>query len=132
MRVHCPACGSKNVRHSRSANPAEKLVSFTGRHVLRCRDCHLRFRAQVWRFRDLIYAHCPDCFCDVLSHWSPSHYGVSLWAGFRLLLGAQPYYCARCRRRFVSFRPRKRRMRGAANHEDNGAGSPPDARAASA
>jgi DNA-directed RNA polymerase subunit RPC12/RpoP len=69
----------------------------------------MRFRARVWRLRDLIYARCPNCFCEVLARWSTSDYGVTLWMGIRLLFGAQPYYCARCRRRFVSFRPRKPR-----------------------
>lgn len=129
MHIHCPACGSSNVRHSRSVNLAGRLLSLAGRQVFRCRECRLRFRAQVWRLRDLIYARCPDCFCEALARWSPSHYGVSLWAGFRLLLGAQPYYCARCRRRFVSFRPRKRRAGGRRDGQ-GGAASAPVRRAA--
>lgn len=109
MLIHCPACGSSQVRHSQPRSPAEKLAGLTGRHMLRCMRCHHRFQAATWKLRDLVYARCPDCFCETLASWSPNDYGVTLWSGLRMLLGGRPYYCVRCRRRFVSFRPRKQR-----------------------
>lgn len=109
MLIPCPACGSSHVRHSQPRSPAEKLAEFTGRHMLRCMRCHHRFQAAIWRLHDLVYARCPDCFCETLASWSPNDYGFTLWSGLRILVGGRPYSCVRCRRRFVCFRPRKPR-----------------------
>ncbi|MCL6544114.1 MAG: hypothetical protein K6T61_02720 [Bryobacteraceae bacterium] len=109
MFIRCPNCGSSDLRHSYPRSPAEKLAEWTGKHMLRCMRCRHRFQAKTWRYRDLIYARCPACFCETLGTWSPNDYGVTVWSGLLMLMGAQPYTCTRCRRRFVSFRPRKPR-----------------------
>ncbi len=42
---HCPACGSKNVRASRSKGAMGSTFFFTR---FRCRDCRMRFRRMRW------------------------------------------------------------------------------------
>ncbi len=42
---HCPACGSKNVRKSRSKGVMGSTFFFTR---FRCRDCRMRFRTMRW------------------------------------------------------------------------------------
>ena len=42
---HCPACGSKNVRKSRSKGVLGSTFFFTR---FRCRDCRMRFRKMRW------------------------------------------------------------------------------------
>jgi hypothetical protein len=42
---HCPACGSKNVRRSRSKGVLGSTFFFTR---FRCRDCRMRFRKLRW------------------------------------------------------------------------------------
>jgi TPR repeat protein len=42
---HCPACGSKNVRKSRSKGVMGSTFFFTR---YRCRDCRMRFRTMRW------------------------------------------------------------------------------------
>lgn len=45
MIRHCPACGSKNVRKSRSKGAMGTTFFFTR---FRCRDCRMRFRTMRW------------------------------------------------------------------------------------
>jgi TPR repeat protein len=45
MVKHCPACGSKNVRKSRSKGVLGTTFFFTR---FRCRDCRMRFRSMRW------------------------------------------------------------------------------------
>jgi hypothetical protein len=51
------------------------------------------------------YAHCPRCYRQELSTWSPQYYHPPLGTYLKIQAGATPYRCAACRCNFASFRP---------------------------
>lgn len=109
MFVHCPGCGSTNVRHSHRLSVRERIASLFGRHTLRCRDCHHRFSARLWPLSDLRFARCPQCYRTKLGVWSQDHYQPRTATLLLMWLGAKPVRCEYCRYNFVSFRAVKER-----------------------
>jgi Zn finger protein HypA/HybF involved in hydrogenase expression len=109
MKIHCPACGSHRVRHSKNLSVAERIIGLLGRHTLRCKECHHRFQAKVWRLADLRWARCPKCYRKDLSFWSEEHYLPTRWTRLLLNFGAKRLRCEVCRFNFAGFRPIKER-----------------------
>jgi hypothetical protein len=110
MSVHCPKCGSRSLRFSRTRSTAERLWKIVGVRPLRCRDCHTRFVEKTWSPTDLAYARCPKCWRMDLSRRSGEHLQAPAYMLLALKLGAKAYRCEYCRCNFVSLRPRKERF----------------------
>lgn len=111
LPIHCPECGSRNVRASQTQTFLETLGRAAGFYPVRCRDCDCRFARQIWDLSNSIYARCPRCYNLELSLWSPTHYRPPRSWKFWMLFGAKPRRCEACRVNFVSFRPCKIRFR---------------------
>lgn len=107
MLVNCPECGSHRVRHSKHLSFRERVASLFGRHTLRCKECHHRFEAKVWRVADVRWARCPRCYRKDLTIWSEEHYLPKWWTSVLLNFGAKRLRCERCRYNFAGFRPVK-------------------------
>ncbi len=110
MPVACPKCGSRNLRYAHFRSFSERWKSWIGIRPLRCRDCRLRFVERTWRFSNLVYARCPQCWRMDLSSWSERDFHVTFGMRVLLAFGGTPYRCEYCRRNFVSFRKRKERF----------------------
>ena len=110
MRVPCPACGSADVRLSKTRGVSETLKSVFGVYPLRCKRCNHRFADGLWNLRHWRYAKCPKCYRMELSTWSEQYYIPRVRAMVLLRLGATPYRCESCRCNFVSFRACKERF----------------------
>lgn len=105
--LHCPSCGSYNLRYARLRTRSERFWRWLGIRPLRCRDCRLRFVARTLRPEEARYARCPRCWRMDLSRWSLEDYRPSAFSRLLLRLGANRWRCEYCRHNFVSFRPRK-------------------------
>ncbi len=109
--VNCPECGSKHVRHAKLNGFGERLGSLFGDQVLRCKDCNLRFTANVFRLADWRFSRCPRCYRMDLTTWSEEHYISRGWTSFKLYFGARRLRCDYCRVNFAGFRPAKMKYR---------------------
>jgi DNA-directed RNA polymerase subunit RPC12/RpoP len=110
MDLICPSCGSRNLRHSRTKSPLERLLKVLQFRMYRCRDCKERFKVRTWRLSELKYARCPKCFALDLNRWTPQPDMVANYVSILLHMGANPYRCEYCGRNFLSFRDRKYRF----------------------
>ena len=110
MRAPCPACGSTDVRLSKTRGITESLKRVFGVYPLRCKRCSHRFTDGLWSLRNLRYAKCPKCYRMELSTWSERYYVPRPRTTILLRLGATPYRCESCRCNFVSFRACKERF----------------------
>lgn len=108
MNVHCPKCGSRQLRQASCRNFGERLGSWLGSPPIRCMQCSYRFRTAVWRLFDLLFARCPRCYGMELGSWDLKHYNARGLTRLLVTIGARRVRCDRCRHNFVSFRPRKR------------------------
>lgn len=108
MVVHCPHCGSRNVRKSGSQTFPEKIAAFFGYFQIRCRDCDHRFSSVIWDLRNVFYSRCPRCYRLDLSSWNPDNYHISTSRRFLLMIGGKRRRCDACRCNFISFRMKRK------------------------
>lgn len=104
MLITCSRCGSESVRTSRSRSLSGKVLNVLGIFAFRCLDCEHRFRASIWRVRQMLYAKCPRCHRLDLSKWNTDHYNPPFGTRFAVACGAKPVRCEYCRHNFWSFR----------------------------
>ena len=107
MSVSCPQCGSRFLNCSRSVSARERLNKVLGHEPLRCQDCHTRFLAQTFLWRDLLFAKCPRCYRMDLNTWQARHGRTTGWMVLLLQFGGRRMRCEYCRVNFVSLRKRK-------------------------
>lgn len=106
--VPCPACGSGNVKYSRSKTISEKLKSALGYCPVRCRECGHRFFEAILWLPGMGFARCPKCLREDLADWDEPYRYPPQWQQLLLKLGAKAHRCPPCRLNFVSFRRRRR------------------------
>lgn len=87
----------------------EELLRMVGVYSVRCEDCGHRFRDNLWRFSDVIYAKCPKCYRTDLSTWMMRYYRPGFWTRVKNAVGGRRMRCEACRHNFVSFRLMKER-----------------------
>ena len=104
MLITCPCCGSESLRTSKSRSLSETVLSAVGLFAFRCLDCDHRFRASIWRVRQLSYAKCPRCLRLDLSKWNTTHYNPHFTTSLAVACGAKSVRCEYCRHNFWSFR----------------------------
>jgi DNA-directed RNA polymerase subunit RPC12/RpoP len=110
MAVHCPHCGSDDIRFSKKRGLFSRVFHLFGLYRFRCWNCNERFRANIWSLRYLPFAKCPSCHRMDLSRWSRDYYSPPSSTILMLGLGAKPVRCAYCRINFWSFRIVKERF----------------------
>jgi len=104
MLITCSRCGSESVRTSRSRSLSGKVLNVLGIFAFRCLDCDHRFRASIWRARQMLYAKCTRCHRLDLSKWNTDHYNPPFGTRLAVACGAKPVRCDYCRHNFWSFR----------------------------
>jgi hypothetical protein len=104
MLITCPCCGSESLRTSRSRSLSDTALSVLGLVAFRCLDCDHRFRASIWRARQVLYAKCPRCIRLDLSKWNTTHYNPPFTTSLAIACGAKCVRCEYCRHNFWSFR----------------------------
>jgi DNA-directed RNA polymerase subunit RPC12/RpoP len=104
MLIMCSRCGSESVRTSRSRSLSCKVLNLLGIAPFRCQDCDHRFRASIWRIRQMFYAKCPRCHRLDLSKWNVDHYNPPMATRIAVALRAKTVRCEYCRHNFWSFR----------------------------
>ncbi len=104
MLITCPSCGSESLRTSKARSLSETVLNLIGLFAFRCLDCDHRFRASIWRVRQLFYAKCPRCLRLDLSKWNTTHYSPPFTTSLAVACGAKSVRCEYCRHNFWSFR----------------------------
>ncbi len=104
MLITCSRCGSESVRTSRSRSLSGKVLNLVGIAAFRCQECDHRFRASIWRIRQMFYAKCNRCHRMDLSKWNTDHYNPPLGTRIAVACGAKAVRCEYCRHNFWSFR----------------------------
>jgi len=104
MLITCPCCGSESLRTSKSRSLSAALLNLLGLFAFRCLDCDHRFRASIWRVRQVLYAKCPRCLRLDLSKWNTTHYNPPFTTSLAVACGAKCVRCEYCRHNFWSFR----------------------------
>ena len=104
MLITCSRCGSESVRTSRSRSLSGKALNLLGIAAFRCQGCDHRFRASIWRMRQVFFAKCTWCHRMDLSKWNTDHYNPPLATRIAVTCGAKAVRCEYCRHNFWSFR----------------------------
>lgn len=115
MKINCPACGSRFVRHSKLQSLGERIATIFGHYQLRCKECQHRFPSKVWHIADLRWSRCPRCYRTDLSTWTEEHYLPRWKIQLMLTIGAKRLRCEYCRLNFAGFRPVKERYKSLRN-----------------
>ena len=104
MLITCSRCGSESVRTSQSRSLSGKALNLLGIAAFRCQACDHRFRASIWRMRQVFFAKCTRCHRMDLSKWNTDHYNPPIATRIAVTCGAKAVRCEYCRHNFWSFR----------------------------
>jgi endogenous inhibitor of DNA gyrase (YacG/DUF329 family) len=80
------------------------LFRWFGIYMFKCDDCEHRFKAVIYRPKNLFFAKCSRCHRMDLSRWTREYYSPGLVTRVMLALGAKAVRCEYCRHNFWSFR----------------------------
>lgn len=75
-----------------------------GKYPFRCLDCRERVWINIWLLSKHKRATCPRCLTLDVSPANTQTMRLGLWGKLLTGLGARGFYCAHCRRRFLTFK----------------------------